>query len=279
MINNFDWSFNIRDYSFTHARSLKTKVLLDYLSATEKSQLIHDIINDLLNAKLPERDIGRIIGRTEHLKVTHPNFLSESCKGIPGTKAGNRVSAALGIAAIVDRPTSFLDRIEHIQWISSPAISATLQRAIERYARLIGLSGLYPDASLLPTLDIQLAWHTHQCSASRYEAEMQTTADRILDDDYGLSSAAAQTAKTQTADLWRIRYGQQYDTCHCWDCEALVSAAIEIGQHQKGMGKWSTEGVGTESVTQAVGDYLTYYRYMEAARRLDKPLPPQADGR
>lgn len=66
-------------------------------------------------------------------------------------------------------------------WIRSPALSGTLRRATDRYAKFLHLlkrkapplgedgSGktIVLGAIIVPTLDIDLVWHTHQCSAYR----------------------------------------------------------------------------------------------------------------
>ncbi|KAL1960138.1 hypothetical protein VTO42DRAFT_310 [Malbranchea cinnamomea] len=268
-IDRNNWTFSLQDDNPAPADSLKTKDLFGFLCRTDRENLVHAIMTDLLPAGLSDREIGRVIGRTEHLKVTYDYFLNNLCKGADTAK----ITTANNIVAAIERQNIFVDKMEKQLWICSPAVAATLQRAIQRYIKFITLLKLYPDQTLAPAVDIDLVWHTHQCSASRYQADMRTLAGRFVDHNNNLGISALDTAMERTAQLWQMRFGQEYDVCHCWDCEALLSAAIEVEEHQQGKGKCSTESVNTDTIAQTVADYVTYYRYMEVSRRLDKPLP------
>lgn len=271
MIDRTNWTFNNRSDTQAQDNLLKTNDLLRFLCKTDRENLVHTILTDLLPCGLSDREIGRVIGRTEHLKVTDSIFLNECSRGAHAEV----IKIATNISVATERQSFFVNTMERQLWISSPAVAATLQRAIERYIKFITLLKLYPDRQLAPTVDIDLVWHTHQCSPSRYESDMQALTGRFVDNNGSLGYTALDTAMTRTAQLWQIRFGQEYDVCHCWDCEALLSAAIEIEEHQQEKWKFSTEGVNTDTIAQTVADYVTYYRYMEVARRLGKPLSRQ----
>lgn len=274
MIDSKDWKFTMPDNTSTHIQpdTLKTNDLFGYLCGSDRAKLVHDMVADLLDANLSERDIGRVIGRTEDLNVTEDDFISNCCRGMP---LGDTLTAADEIAASIERQSAFVDKMEKQLWIASPAVTATLQRAMERYNKFLKLLEQYPDATLSPTLDIDLVWHTHQCSASRYESDTRTLVGRFLDHNDKLGSSVLNRALEKTARLWRVRFGHEYDVCFCWDCQALLSAATEIAEHQRENGLCNMEGIDTESVALTVGDYLTYYRYMEVSRRLNRPIPRQ----
>lgn len=271
LIDRSDWTFVAPNYSTASKYTLKTNDLFRFLCETDRENLVHAILTDLLPAGLSDREIGRVIGRTEHFKVTDGMFLSGCCRGAHE----DRIKIANDIVAAIERQSVFVDKMEKQLWISSPAVAATLQRGIERYIKFIALLKIYPNMLLAPTIDIDLVWHTHQCSPSRYESDMNALAGRFVDHDDDLGYSKLDSAVARTAQLWQIRFGQEYDVCHCWDCEALLSATIEVEEHQQEKGKFSTEGVNTDTIAQTVADYVTYYRYMEAARRLGKPLSLQ----
>ena len=271
MIDRTNWTFNNRSDTPAQANLLRTNDLFVFLCQTDRENLVHTVLTDLLPCGLSDREIGRVIGRTEHLKVTDSTFLNECSRG---AHAGV-IEIATEISAATERQNVFVDEMQKQLWISSPAVAATLQRGIERYIKFVTLLKLYPDRLLAPTIDIDLVWHTHQCSPSRYESDMQALAGRFVDHDGDLGYSTLNAAMATTAQLWQIRFGQEYDVCHCWDCEALLSAAIEVEEHQQEKWKFNTEGVNTDTIAQTVADYVTYYRYMEVARRLGKPLLQQ----
>ena len=276
MIDNKEWKFTVPDEGHAQPDTMKTHDLLAYLCRTDRAKLVHDMITDLLDTNLSERDIGRVIGRTEELSITNGNFIHACCRGMP---LGDTLTAADEIASAIERQTKFVDKMENHLWINSPAVAATLQRAVERYTNFLTLMRQYPGEILSPTLDIDLVWHTHQCSASRYEMDCLSIVGRFIDHNDKLGSAVLNPAMDKTARLWRVRFGHDYNICLCWDCQALLSAAAEIAQHQRENGLCNADGVDTETVAMTVGDYLTYYRYMEVSRRLNRPIPKRDDGK
>jgi hypothetical protein len=143
-------------------------------------------------------------------------------------------------------------------WIRSPAVEGTLCRAIERYIKFLKLFRLYPKTMLVPTLDIDLVWHTHQCSPSRYDTGIVETTGRLIDHDDKLGEGILNPGFTKTGDLYRIRFGQEYQVCNCWDCEALLSAVISPSSETQ---------PDYEAIARHVHANVAYHRAVEIARR------------
>ncbi|KAF1958453.1 hypothetical protein CC80DRAFT_409084 [Byssothecium circinans] len=51
-----------------------------------------------------------------------------------------------------------------IDWLHSPAIRSTMQKSIVKYHRFIRIIADHSKCFAIPTLDVDLAWHTHQLS-------------------------------------------------------------------------------------------------------------------
>lgn len=172
------------------------------------------------------------------------------------------------LIAAVNRQESFVDKMHAQLWIRSPAVEGTLQRAIDRYHKFTQLFQLYPDTVLVPTLDIDLAWHTHQCSAAQYRRAMINGTGRFINHDDRIDRPVLDTGLEKTRRLFRIRFGQEYLCCNCWDCEAILSAVSAPRRP-------GTEGdrLDAKAVAKEILADVSFHRAVELARRAGKPLP------
>lgn len=160
------------------------------------------------------------------------------------------------------RQVSFVNKMWDRVWIRSPALDGTVRRARDRYSKFLKLFKLYPTKMFVPTLDIDLVWHTHQCSPSRYYATTQEVAGKFVNHDDSIVQSELDTALTDTKTIYRMRFGQEYQVCGCWDCETLQSAVENMGKDAL----W-------EDVAKQVSDDVAYYRVVEVARRKKGPIP------
>ncbi len=124
----------------------------------------------------------------------------------------------------VERQAVFADKMHDHLWIRSPAVGGTLGRAVDRYDKFLRLLALYPNKTLAPALDVDLVWHTHQCSAPQYRASVVGRAGRFVDHDDKVQGTAVDAAMEDARRLFSIRFGRQYCICLCWECEAIASA-------------------------------------------------------
>lgn len=175
------------------------------------------------------------------------------------------------IIEAVERQTAFADKMNVQLWIRSPAIEGTLRRAIDRYLKFLKLFKLYPDTMLVPTLDIDLVWHTHQCSAAQYRSDMLERAGRFINHDDKLSRSVLDNGMEKTRQLFRMRFGHEYLICHCWDCEAALSA-VEAAEDKIRSGPKQDE-TDMKAIAHEVLMDVTYHRAVELARRKGEPLP------
>ncbi|KAF7181990.1 hypothetical protein CNMCM7691_001378 [Aspergillus felis] len=165
----------------------------------------------------------------------------------------------------IERQRAFVDKMVGYLWIRSPGVHGTLSRAITRYEYFLQLFKLCPGTTLVPTLDIDLVWHTHQCSASVYEASMEKRAGRFINHDDTISAGVLQTQSDETSLLFRDYFGMEYHICLCWECEALQSAVDECGDGEADFNKLANKVV----------DDLAAHRLVELKRRNQIPSDPQ----
>ncbi|CAM1503553.1 Fc.00g011440.m01.CDS01 [Cosmosporella sp. VM-42] len=166
----------------------------------------------------------------------------------------------------VIRQTAFVDKMNAHMWIRSPALEGTLRRGIDRYRQFCQLLKLSDSTMLVPTLDIDLAWHTHQCSARYYGRGMKALVGRFVNHDDTIGKEDLGDGYGDTKELFRIQFGKEYQNCGCWDCEALLSEVESALEAPEG-------DVDMASIASKVKEQVAYYRAVEVARRAEKPLP------
>lgn len=75
---------------------------------------------------------------------------------------------SMDLVGAVIRQGTFVEKMDRIVWLHSPTVMGTMDRLIEKYRIFFQIMVTNPRNMAVPTLDVDLAWHTHQLSASRY---------------------------------------------------------------------------------------------------------------
>ena len=171
------------------------------------------------------------------------------------------------LAAAVTRQYAFCQKMEYQLWSRSPVALETIHRSRIRYARFLKLFQLYPKTMLVPTLDIDLVWHTHQLSHEKYVSGMKTLTGTFVDHDDKIGKPTLDDGMQRTSDLYRIRFGSNYEECHCWECETLTT------ELEKAAATALEQGIKYEAIQEKVVKDVNYYRVAELSRREGKLLP------
>ncbi|KAF4966663.1 hypothetical protein FSARC_5652 [Fusarium sarcochroum] len=165
----------------------------------------------------------------------------------------------------VERQRVFVEKMNAHLWIRSPGLKGTLRRAVERYENYLQLFKLYLGKMLVPALDIDLAWHTSQLSAAVYQASMETRCGRFINHDDKIGKPKLVTGNDETQALYRIRFGQEYTVCLCWECQAIMSAVEE--SDRDGLLEESRSSSFSRDLANTLFADVEYHRAVEAARR------------
>lgn len=107
-----------------------------------------------------------------------------------------------------------------IAWLQSPEAEPTIARFLIKYDRFFSIMASKPDQVVVPTVDIDLIWHTHQLSPRQYYKFTVAKIGLFVDhhdkvDEDKLSEAFEWTTKT-----YQAMYGEVYSECICWYCES-----------------------------------------------------------
>jgi hypothetical protein len=101
-----------------------------------------------------------------------------------------------------------------------------MSRLIVKYERFFKLFGSNTGKTVVPTLDVDLAWHTHQLSpSSYYEYSMKMTSSKVfVNHDDKIEESKLSAAFEWTSKTYQKEYGLPYSECECWYCNAVREA-------------------------------------------------------
>ena len=122
------------------------------------------------------------------------------------------------LISAVQRQVKFVDKI-----ISCQLNEEALQQSVRRYGQFMGLmketrvvrDGRVEGGELLvPTLDIDLSWHTHQLFPGNYRDWCLKHVGCIVNHNDTIAEAGLASGLGRTSTLWRKKYGDEYTTCN-----------------------------------------------------------------
>lgn len=126
---------------------------------------------------------------------------------------------ALDLCGAVMRQGVFIDKMVKLDWLHSPAVKATMSRLITKYDRFVDIMKKHPDKMAVPTLDVDLAWHTHQLTPRDYYAFTTQRTGKFIDHDDKIDENALSDAFEWTTKTYQSLYNEVYSECTCWYCE------------------------------------------------------------
>ncbi|KAI0015495.1 hypothetical protein F4780DRAFT_773515 [Xylariomycetidae sp. FL0641] len=133
---------------------------------------------------------------------------------------------ALDLSGAVFRQGIFVEKMYKIDWLRSPVARDTMARLITKYERFTKLMALHPTHVVVPTLDVDLAWHTHQLSPQQYYAHMYRKTSRFIDHDDKIDEDKLSNAFEWTSKAYQSEFGEVYSECTCWYCEAVRASHV-----------------------------------------------------
>ncbi|EPQ58876.1 hypothetical protein GLOTRDRAFT_90647 [Gloeophyllum trabeum ATCC 11539] len=124
------------------------------------------------------------------------------------------------LVGAVLRQESFIDKMVNLGWTDPTYFEAredeiALHHAAARYHAFLDLMATPPFEYYVPTLDIDLAWHTHQLYADRYASDCRKYMSRFVDHDDKVAESLLSTAFDTTCRTWKSRFGIPYVHCGC----------------------------------------------------------------
>ncbi|KAM0656177.1 hypothetical protein ACHAPH_008023 [Verticillium nonalfalfae] len=103
-----------------------------------------------------------------------------------------------------------------------------MTRLLQKYDRFFMIMLTMPGHMIVPTLDVDLAWHTHQLAPRAYykystsrTAASQTQHAKFIDHNDKVEEGALGDAFVFTCRKYMNLFNEVYSECTCWFCEAV----------------------------------------------------------
>ncbi|KAJ7908144.1 hypothetical protein B0H13DRAFT_2662147 [Mycena leptocephala] len=119
------------------------------------------------------------------------------------------------LVGAVLRQGSFVAKMHGLGWriFDATENDIVLEYAIARYHSFLNLMCFYPKSFLVPTLDIDLAWHTHQLLTKLYHSDTARYMYRYIDHNDKVEESLLTNSFDETRQKWRKEYGVDYTHC------------------------------------------------------------------
>ena len=78
---------------------------------------------------------------------------------------------------------------------------------------------------VVPTLDVDLAWHTHQLNPRSYYDTTTRILDKFMDHDDKVDENKLSMSFEWMCETWYKKYAEIYSECVCWYCEGMYISA------------------------------------------------------
>ncbi|KAG5642978.1 hypothetical protein DXG03_001826 [Asterophora parasitica] len=120
------------------------------------------------------------------------------------------------LVGAVIRQNSFAQKMRALGWTdSSFDADEAMRHAIARYHAFLDLMASGSTSFCVPTLDIDLAWHTHQLMGELYNGECMRHVGRFVDHDDKVEEHKLSSSFDLTSRAWEARFGVPYTHCGC----------------------------------------------------------------
>ena len=179
-----------------------------------------DLHVDLLEYLKNERISGSWIGDTLATRAGNAEYDKKGCRmlqGLQAFSAGNKTD--FDMAAAVHRQAGFALKMSQYGWLHCPSLESTLEQAIVRYLNFFSLLAEKPEG-IVPALDVDLIWHTHQLSPAVYASFCKAMANgRFINHNDAVEKGILRSDAQHSRRLYKERFGEEYFRCHSWYCE------------------------------------------------------------
>ncbi|KAH9998391.1 hypothetical protein BJV77DRAFT_750719 [Russula vinacea] len=160
------------------------------------------------------QDVGVAMAESLNWKLSE---VQKSLLSLQKPKIGAKILGAyydqrpfsVQLVGAVLRQGSFIRKIHNLGW-ASPSYFEKREDAVALHYAIVRYHAL-----VVPTLDIDLVWHSHQLSGPRYQKDCKTNVGRYIDHDDKVEQFHLSDAFDATCRAWEKRYGVPYTQCGC----------------------------------------------------------------
>ncbi|KAJ5606308.1 hypothetical protein N7510_009089, partial [Penicillium lagena] len=136
---------------------------------------------------------------------------------------------SLDLVGAVVRQGTFMQHVNRLGWVQSPDIFATADRLVDKYSIFFSIMKKNPKQMAVPTLDVDIAWHTHLLSPAKYYTYSSTAATKphLFSHDDPVDPWQMHLAFIDTSKEYRkATSGAIYSECACWYCATIIQNGL-----------------------------------------------------
>ncbi|EIT78554.1 hypothetical protein AO1008_09664 [Aspergillus oryzae 100-8] len=192
-------------------------------------------LRDKLQSRIKSRDVMRRVNPDSGISSLFPEE-KVAFRRMMARYWDNHTPFALDLVGAVIRQGTFVQKMDNIDWLHSPTVKATMDRLIKKYEVFFQIMAQNPRNMAVPTLDVDLAWHTHQLSPSRYfdysvfTTRQHTRVPKFIDHDDKVEETKLSDGFEWTSKMYKkLTKGDIYSECTCWYCEAIRAPDLSDG--------------------------------------------------
>jgi hypothetical protein len=187
---------------------------------------------------------------------------------------GNSSIFAIDLVGAVIRQGSFVQKMHKLDWLHSHSTSVLprlMEKFIAKYDVFWKIIVENPSQMAVPTLDVDLVWHTHQLAPRRYYTYSVTTTERKKPVRFVDHNDKIDEGRLSDSFEWTVKQyrkatgGKVYSECFCWYCEVTrrkglvekLSLSSPIGKDLERLHneKNETNGASEEDVSPHISSH------------------------
>ncbi|CAH0036551.1 unnamed protein product [Clonostachys solani] len=220
-----------------HVLASRVSVMMKQWRVREKKPTMEDI-RTLITTLIEEPSTLSVMANSDSEVIVTPRAAAHLRKVLASYSDSNWSSFGLDLRAAVIRQGLFIDKMYKFDWLHSPALMETMERSVLKYSRFLEIAKKHPDKMVVPTLDLDLAWHTHQLSPQDYYRTTTRELSKFLNHDDKVEDNKLSASFEWMCETYFELYGEIYSTCICWYCEAVrgsqtSSISIMLGKSKR----------------------------------------------
>ncbi|KAI9136747.1 hypothetical protein BKA69DRAFT_1170439 [Paraphysoderma sedebokerense] len=148
------------------------------------------------------------LNRTHFVRKRLPRSSALVARSVTTSYKNLMMPFSFDLISAVLRQRKFTKKMVDPSWSNLNALA----KATVRYHKFILLLSKKKNIFFVPTLDIDLGWHTHQLHPKRYQNYTEVTIGKVLNHDDDVGTKQLSSGFRQTALLWHKHFGEPYSS-------------------------------------------------------------------
>ncbi|KAM0277349.1 hypothetical protein ACHAQH_005865 [Verticillium albo-atrum] len=133
---------------------------------------------------------------------------------------------SIDLTGCVTRQSLFTEKMVTLNWLHLPTAKQSMWKNVTKYERFFDIMANNPGEPAVPTLDVDLAWHTHQLSPKAYFEYSLSMTQTFIDHNDKVDEQKLGVSFEWTSKMYEKKYNEVYSECRCWYCETVRMQSV-----------------------------------------------------